>query len=249
MEGVSLPRRIPVTLAAAALLLAGCTSTVEGTASPSPTTGAPSSSSGSSDDQGDQDPDGLAAGLLPEDAFGAGAQVAPVTEADVRAGAAVGADLSGVTVTPEACAQAIQKSQPSVEDLEDFAAQTATTGTTVVVQLLTVGAPGDPVTDLAAAVANCPQATLTSPEIGTATITFSALDVPDLGDGSAGLSYTTTVTGPDGSQLTIPALIAVAVDGDRLLTLLSTSIGGTADTAGFVDLVQQAYEYQADKLD
>ncbi|WP_131801812.1 hypothetical protein [Klenkia soli] len=247
---MSLPRRIPVVLAAATVLLAGCTSTVEGTASPSPTTaGAPSSSGSGGDQGGDQDPDGLAAGLLPEDAFGAGAQVSPVTEADVRAGAAVGADLAGVTITPEACAQAIQQSQPSVEDLEDFAAQTATSGTSVVVQLLTVGAPGDPVADLAASVATCPQATLTSPEIGTATITFSALDVPALGDGSAGLSYTTSVTGPDGSQLTIPALIAVAVDGDRLLTVLSTSIGGSTDTAAFTDLVQQAYDYQADQLD
>ena len=245
MAGVSLPRRLPLALAAASMLLAGCTSTVEGTATPSPTTAPESTAT----PDGTDDPDGLAAGLLPEDAFGPGAQVVPVSEADVRAGAAVGADLDGATITPESCAQAIQQSQPSVDDLEDFAAQSATTGSTVVAQLLTVGTPGDPVADLTASAGTCPQATISSPQIGTATLTFSVLDVPDLGDGSAGLAYTTTVTGPDGAQISVPALIGVAVDGDRLLTLVSTSLGGTVDPVAFGDLLQEAFDHQADALD
>ncbi|SCX56967.1 hypothetical protein SAMN03159343_3548 [Klenkia marina] len=249
-------RRAPFALAAAGLLLAGCSSTVEGTASPSPTgeggsssssssSSAPSSSGGSSG-SGD-----LSAGLLPEDAFGAGATVAPVTEADVAAGSAAGS-LDGATVTPEACAAAVQKSQPSVEDLDGFAAQaatTGTTGTTITVQVITEGAPGDPAADLASAVQSCPQATVTSPEIGTATITFAVLDVPDIGDGSAALSYTTTVTGPDGTQLAIPAQVGVVRDGDRAVTLLSTTVGGTLDPASFAALLQQAYDYQAEQLD
>ena len=248
MAGVSLPRRLPVpglvTLGAAGLLLAGCTSTVEGSATPSPTTGSAATAT-----PGDTDAAGLAAGLLPQEAFGAGAQVIPVSEADIRAGSAAVADLSGATVTPEACAQAVQQSQPSVDDLDDFAAQTATTGSAVVAQLLTVGTPGDPVADLTASVATCPQATITSPDIGTATLAFAVLDVPELGDGSAGLSYTTTATGPDGSAITVPVLIGVAQDGDRLLTLLSTSLGGTPDPVAFGDLLQEAFEHQADALD
>ncbi len=130
-----------------------------------------------------------------------------------------------------------------------MAAQAATAGTTVTAQLLTTGTPGDPVAELAAAAAACPQATITSPEIGTATITLSALQVPALGDGSAGLAYTTTVTAPDGSQIAVPALYAVVADGDRLLSLISTSIGGSVDQAAFTALVQQAFDYQAQQLD
>lgn len=245
-------RRAPIALAAAALLLAGCSSTVEGTASPSPTDASSSSSSSSSSSASAPSSSGgaddLTAGLLPEDAFGAGATVSPVTEADVAAGSAAGS-LEGATITPESCAQAVQKSQPSIEDLDGFAAQAASSGTTITVEVITQGAPGDPAADLASAVQLCPQATITSPEIGTATITFALLDVPDIGDGSAALTYTTTVTGPDGSQLAIPAQVGVAVDGDRAVTLLSTSVGGTLDPAAFAELLRQAYEYQADQLD
>jgi len=247
-------RRAPFVLAAAALLLAGCSSTVEGTASPAPNSGggsgassSPESSEGSggSDDQSGSD---LSAGLLPQDAYGAGAVVTPVTESDVAAsGTSTG--LEGATITPESCAAAVQKSQPSLEDLDGFAAQTATTGTTISVEVITQGAPGDPAADLASAVQTCPQATVTSPELGSATITFATLDVPSLGDGSAALTYTTVVTGPDGTQLTIPAQVGVAVDGDRAVTLVSTSIGGTLDPAAFSALLTQAFEYQSDQLD
>ncbi|MCO7222436.1 hypothetical protein [Klenkia sp. PcliD-1-E] len=245
------PRR-PLLVLAAALAVAGCSSTVEGTASPSPTTGSSGGSSSSSAPSSSGSPDAgedLTAGLLPQDAFGPGAVVAPVSQGDLEAGAAVGADLEGATITPEACAQAVAASQPSVTDLTGVAAQTATTGTTVTAQLLTTGTPGDPVAQLAAAAAACPQATVTSPQIGTATIDLAALPVPPLGDGSAGLAYTTTVTGPDGSQIAVPALYAVVADGDRLLSMISTSVGGTVDQAAFIALVQQAYEYQAQQLD
>ncbi|SDG31676.1 hypothetical protein [Klenkia brasiliensis] len=242
------PRR-PLLVLAAALAVAGCSSTVEGTASPAPTTGSPSSSAPSSSDPAPGGGDDLTAGLLPEDAFGAGAVVAPVSQSDLEAGAALGADLEGATITPESCAQAIAESQPSVADLTGVAAQTATSGTTVVAQLLSTGTPGDPVAELAGAATACPQATITSPQIGTATITLSALQVPPLGDGAAGLAYTTTVTAPDGSQIAVPALYAVVVDGDRLLSMISTSIGGSVDQAAFTALVQQAYEYQAEQLD
>ncbi|GHE08085.1 hypothetical protein [Klenkia taihuensis] len=245
------PRR-PLLALAAALAVAGCSSTVEGTASPSPTEpsgGSSSSSAPSSSAEPTGGGDDLTAGLLPQDAFGAGAVVTPISQSDLEAGAAVGTDLDGATITPESCAQAVAESQPSVTDLTGVAAQAATSGTTVTAQLLTTGTPGDPVAELAAAATACPQATITSPDIGTATITLAALQVPALGDGSAGLAYTTTVSAPDGSQIAVPALYAVVADGDRLLSMISTSIGGTVDQAAFTALVQQAFEYQAQQLD
>lgn len=248
-------RRTPLVLVTAALLLAGCSSTVEGTASPAPGAGsssgsssAPESSSGSSGGSGSGTSTDLEAGLLPQSAYGAGAVVSPVSEADVAAGSA-NSSLEGATITPEACAAAVQKSQPSVEDIDGFAAQTATSGTTISVEVITQGAPGDPVADLASAVQTCPQATISSPELGSATITFATLDVPDLGDGSAAITYTTVVTGPDGSQLSIPAQVGVVADGDRAVTLVSTSLGGTLDATAFGELLRQAYEYQSEQLD
>lgn len=247
-----LTNRRPLLALAAALAVAGCSSTVEGTASPAPTTGSAGSSSSSAPSSSAEPTDGgddLTAGLLPQDAFGAGAVVTPISQSDLEAGAAVGTDLEGATITPESCAQAVAESQPSVTDLTGVAAQAATSGTTVTAQLLTTGTPGDPVAELAAAATACPQATITSPDIGTATITLAALQVPALGDGSAGLAYTTTVSAPDGSQIAVPALYAVVADGDRLLSMISTSIGGTVDQTAFTALVQQAFEYQAQQLD
>ena len=243
-------RRLPAVLVsgvAAALVLAGCTSTEEGSASPASTSAG--SSAASSSAEGSTSTDDLTPGLLPEDAFGAGSVVTPLSEAELEQGASLG-DLSGITITPETCAQALQDSQPGVEDLDAFAAQSATSGTSVVVELIsTGGGQDDAVSSLAAAVATCPQATISSPEVGTATVTFAVLEVPDLGDGSAALSYTTTVTGPDGSTIAVPALVGLVADGDRLVTLVSTSLGGTVDQAGFGTLLQQAYEFQADALD
>ena len=62
------------------------------------------------------------------------------------------------------------------------------------------------------------------------------------------------VTLPDGSQVTVPALLGVFEDGDRLgiVTTLSdpTSPGAAApDPAAFSDVLQQAYQVQADALD
>jgi hypothetical protein len=243
--------RTPLVLAtglSTALVLAGCGSTEEGSASPASSDS--SSAASTSESEESAAPVDLTAGLLPADAFGADATVAPLSEEELAAGAALAADTEGLTITPESCAAAVQDSQPGLEDFDDFAAQSAQSASSIVVQLLTSGGSvEDPVGDLASAAETCPEATITSPEIGTATVSFTAVDVPDLGDGSAAVSYTTTVTGPDGTAISIPALVGIVADGDRLLTLTSTSLGGTVDEASFGPLLQQAYEYQADALD
>jgi hypothetical protein len=105
------------------------------------------------------------------------------------------------------------------------------------------------VDDLASTAQTCPQATITAPTIGTATVTFSALDVPDLGDGSAGLTMTLALTGPDGRPVSVPLLLGMVADGDRLVSLTVSDPTGAVDPAGFAALLQQAYEHQADALD
>jgi hypothetical protein len=138
-------------------------------------------------------------------------------------------------------------------------AQSATIGSAATVEVLVRGGPTkDAVAQLSGAAERCPQAQITSPEIGRATVTFEELPVDDLGDGAALLRYTTAVSLPDGTQATVPALIGAVQDSDRLLIMMSLDAsgaipgGGAAapqDPAAFADLLEQAYEAQAEALD
>jgi hypothetical protein len=240
----------------AAVAVAGCSSEVEGRASAASSTAssAASSSPGSSaaGPGGIDDVEDLSAGLLPADAFGAGARVTPITADQIGQGSAQlgGLGLDDLTITPESCAPAVKGTQPGLDDLVGLGAQTVTVGSSVTVEVLAAG-PGAAtgVDDLASTVQECPQATITAPTIGTATVTFGVLDVPDLGNGSAGLTMTLALTGPDGQPVTVPLLLAMAVDGDRLISLTATDPTGAADPTAFAALLQQAYEHQADALD
>ena len=237
--------------------LAGCGSEVAGQASPvesgtstagtSATVSSPAGSSGVPDDMVD-----LSAGLLPAGAFGAGAQVTPITADQLTQGRSQlgGLGLEDLTITPESCAPAVKGTQPGLDDLTGLGAQTVTAGSAVTVEILAAG-PGiaDSVDELGSTVETCPQATITSPQIGTATITFAEMPVPDLGDGAAGLSMTMSITGPTGQPLTVPLLLGMARDGDRLVSLTATDPTGAADPAAFGTLLQQAYDTQSDALD
>jgi hypothetical protein len=113
-------------------------------------------------------------------------------------------------------------------------------------------AQGDGVTDAVSQVADqvaaCPQATITTARF-SATITFTPLDVPHLGDGSAGISFTTAVSTTGGQPVTVPALAALVADGDRLVALTTVSQGAAPDPAAFTALLQKAFRTQADALD
>ena len=74
------------------------------------------------------------------------------------------------------------------------------------------------------------------------------------------LRYTTTVNVPNGTHATVPALIGAVQDHDRLLVLLHLETGdlagegaavgaAPADPAAFTDLLEEAYEAQAEALD
>jgi hypothetical protein len=231
--------------AAGVLLLTGCgggTTTDESAGSSAPT---PSSAAETSA------PD-LASGLLPAEAFPDDATVVAVSLEQLRAGAGLSAMGKDFTVTPEECAPAVQGTQPDLDAFEDVTGLSATTPTGATVEILLRGGPTTGAVDLLSAAAErCPQAQISSPEIGTATVTFEEVPVPDLGDGAVALRFTTVVTAPDGTRTTVPALIGVFEDGDRLGLLTSLPVqqsGPAPDPAAFAHLLAQAFEVQADAL-
>lgn len=201
-----------------------------------------------------EEPD-LASGLLTDEDFGPDAVVAAVSPEQLQEGAGIAAQFSDVQIAPESCAAAVEGTQPDLTDFDDIAAVSATVGSTVTVEMVTRGGPVEGAVDqLAGAVQRCPQAQVSSPEIGTATVTFEEVPVADLGDGSAALRYTTVVALPDGTQASVPALIGAVQDGDRLVILTTLSVdptgaGAALDAAVFASLFERAYETQADALD
>ncbi len=245
------PLRAPAVLTAGLLasgLLAGCSG--DGSSEEAADTASASTSSSAAETSGSDEGSDLASGLLPAEAFGADATVVAITPEQLAQGTGLAGSMEGVQITPEACASAVQGTQPAVEDFEDVAAQSATRGTAVTAQVLMRGGPTDGAVDvLTNSVAACPQAQVTSPDIGQATITFEALPVPELGDASAAVRLTTTIAQPDGTQVSVPTLIGLVEDGDRLMTLVSLDQGGAApDPAAFTALLQEGYEVQADAL-
>jgi hypothetical protein len=122
--------------------------------------------------------------------------------------------------------------------------------------MLVRGGPTEGTVDaLAGAAERCPEAQVSSPDIGTARVLFEDLPVADLGDGAAALRYTTVVMAPDGTEVTVPALLGAVEDGDRLIVLTSLAVDPTGaavaplDAAAFTALLEQAYQAQADALD
>jgi len=240
-------------LAASAVLLTACGS------DDGPEEAAGSSSSAASASAEETAGPDLASGLLTAEAFGPDASVIAISREQLAQGAGLAASgAQGLQITPEECAVAVEGTQPEFDDFDDMAAQSATTGTATTVEVLVRGGPTkDTVRQLEESAARCPQAQITSPDIGSATITFEPLEVADLGDGAALLRYTTAVSLPDGSQAMVPALIGAVQDGDRVVILMNLDTAGISgggagspsDPAAFADLLKQAYEAQAEALD
>lgn len=198
----------------------------------------------------------LASGLLSADDFGPDAVVAAVSPEELAEGEGLATSLSDVQVTPESCNAAVQGTQPDLADFDDVAAVSAQEGTSVVVEMLVRGGPTrGTVEQLAGAPERCPEAQISSPDIGSAQVRFEALPVPELGDAAAAVRYTTVVGLPDGSELSVPALLGAVEDGDRLIVLTSLAVDPTGasvpelDAEAFTALLGQAYETQAAALD
>jgi hypothetical protein len=82
------------------------------------------------------------------------------------------------------------------------------------------------------------------------TLTFQSIPVKELGDDAAAVQLITTLTKPDGSKLSVPALLGAVEDHHRLLLLITAGTGGVApDQAAFTALLEKAYRTQASALD
>lgn len=229
-------------------VLAGCADSPGGTAS-APTSSAPASTGSSSGGDGAESTaptptEDLTAALLPAEAFGPDATVVTVSVEQLSS-ASTGLP-AGASITPETCAQDVGGTQLSVEDFGSIVAQTATTPVGVTVQVLAESDQLDGTTPrFDELLARCPQVTVTAPDGSTATIDFTALDVPALGDTSEGVTYTTAVRGTDGTNLTVPTLLAVATDGNRMLYLQQTGTNtAPLDQAAFTTLLEKAFDTQ-----
>ena len=247
-----LRRPLPVLTAglACALLLGACSGgngSTAGSSSSSPASSEASPSPSETTEAGAASP--LQPGLLPAEAFGEGATVVPLSRDQLEQGAGLAADPESLTITPESCAAAVEGTQPRIDDYDEVAAVSATTGGTTTAEVLLQGeATAGAVDALAEAPTNCPEATLSSPELGEAKVTFEALEVPDLGDGAAAVRYTTTLT-QGGQEVSIPTLVGVVQDGDRAITLLTIATDGSQpDAVAFASLLEQAFEVQAEAL-
>jgi hypothetical protein len=232
------------------VLLTGCTGGDETTGeSATPSSSAPASASSSAPGEPPEESSRLTAGLLPAEAFGEEATVIPLSREQLRQSAGLAADPADLDVSPEACTEVLSRTQPPVDDYEDVAAQGATVGATTTVEVLLEGeVTTGVVPTLAEAVESCPEATVRSPELGEATLTFENLDAPAIGDAVAAVRYTTTLT-QGGQEVSVPALIGLVQDGDRLITLLTIATDGSRpDAAAFTSLLEQAFEVQAEEL-
>lgn len=244
-------RRPSATLAVsgvgALLLLAGCAGTTEGEATDAgaSSTAATSSAAAETTEEGGD----LLDGLLPAEAFGADTQVVTLTVEELRQAGGGGATGlgEGTTITPPECAELVSGSQPDVTEADDVVAQTATGPASITVEVLAEDEElaATPL-DFDQLLSQCAAVSATAPDGSRIDLAFAALEVPDLGDESGGLSITTSVSAPDGTQLAVPGYLAVFVDGSRVLMMQQTGDGITPlDPAAFTALVEQAAEAAA----
>ncbi|MCU1615865.1 MAG: uncharacterized protein JWO98_3405 [Frankiales bacterium] len=238
-----------VAAVAAAGLLAGCAGGAKGGA----TAAGSSSSSSSSSSSGSVTGSKLTKGLLPAAAFGSDATVIGLTLEQLRQATSsqLGAAAAGIQVDPPSCAVAVQGSSPNYDKVGDLAAQSAMSPTGATVEaLMTRGPAKGAAQKLRGAIAACPKATVTTPRSGTVTLTFAGVDVKKLGSDSAAMQLTTALTKPDGTSVSVPALLGAVEDHDRLLLLITAGKYGAApDQAAFAALLEKAYSTQARALD
>ncbi|GHE08087.1 hypothetical protein [Klenkia taihuensis] len=242
-------RRTPLLLAAASsasLLLAGC-----GASTPAASGDAPEVAPAAATEEAPA----LADGLLPADRFAPGGTVTQVTGDEFAA--LLGGDHADhgspadVTVTPQACVDALTAARTALGDpsaVEDAAGQYTRTGFTGTGEVLATGGPAATVVGtLTDAVAACPTATVATP-MGQAVVTFGTVTTPDLGDAAAVVPVTVTVTRDQGPGMTGSALVGVVSDGDRVLGLATGGLGAAPDAAAFDALLADAAQHAADTL-
>jgi hypothetical protein len=240
-----------VTAVASAALLAGCAtgSGHGGSAAASSST----SSSAAASSSGSVSGSTLTKGLLPADAFGTQATVVGLTLEQLRQSTATlgTGSTAGIQVDPPSCAAAVQGTSPNYDKVDDLAAQSAVSTSGATVEALMTGGPATGAAEkLRGAAAACPQATITTPQSGAVTITFTTVPVKHMGEDAAALQLTTSLTKPDGTKASVPALIGAVEDHHRLLLLITAGTNGTTpDPSAFTALLDKAYSTQAHAFD
>ncbi|WP_029431567.1 hypothetical protein [Blastococcus sp. URHD0036] len=240
-------RALPVALGGALLLSAvsGCAEEDDGeAAAPALESSAPAPEDTPATD------DDLVAGLLPEDAFG---PAATVTDVDVRelSASASGAGVlpQGVTLTPAECTEGLGKIQPDPVKFDAVAGRSAETPRTLTVQMLLEDGEVEAgsAADFETFLDRCSHVDITAPDGTTGSLDLRPLEIPQVGDVTQGVAFTVTVGTPDGTGAAVNALMAVAVEGRRMVFLSQVAPDGAAlDEAAFSDLFDQAYEAQGD---
>jgi hypothetical protein len=185
----------------------------------------------------------LSAALLPAEAFGPDADVVEVSVDEISEATAGGLP-PGATVQPESCAPVTGSAQLSPEDFGAIVAQSATSPTTVTVEVLAESEQiDDAVPGFDDVPAECREITVTAADGTEATVTFGPLEVPSLGDASGGVTLTTALRTPEGESITVPSLLAFAVDGQRLVFLQQLSPqAAPVDPAAFTALFEEAFQ-------
>ena len=256
---------------ATSALVAGCGGGVSGQAAASssaPSTSPSSSSSSSSASSSASASAGtaqspLAKGLLPASAFGADSTVVDLNLEQLQKTAAgkLGA-ATGLQVQPPQCAAALKGTQVDPSQVKNLVGKNGSSTsagqqTETLEAIMTGDAVSGAVDQLKNRLATCSHVTATSPKLGKVSVQFSPIDASGVGAPAAAASYTTTITPPGHAAITVPAVIGLVRDGDRLILLLTahaqapTAAGAPTakapDPGAFTALLKQAYttEHQA----
>ena len=202
---------------------------------------------------------GLAAGLLPAEAFGEDADVhvlpfdgVPYFDNWGRGGHWGHWGHDDESVMPAECRTALDQAATQLGDVQDAAGQVAWADGTRTFEVLAVPAePVDAVEQFQAVVDAC-DAVSSSEEGGDeehGDVQVGIDPLPGPPDGMAGVSVTFSGTYADGTWAST-SLLGIAQDGDRVLLLAQMSRDDTApDSAAFTALLQHAYDVQSDALD
>lgn len=189
-----------------------------------------------------------AAGLLPATAFGPDAVAEPLPAAD-RDHADPRQLPDGAVWSDPGCAT---PSEPSGQTPVSYAGQSVIVGRTLYVQTVQSPFKGtlhDPRT-YADGLGPCQTGTLTLADGSTVTLTFSALELGELGDLRGGRRMDSAVVTANGQSYSSAMLTADVVDGERVSSLGVFSLvpNEPVDENVFRTLVEVAFEHQHDAL-
>lgn len=186
----------------------------------------------------------FAAGLLPPTVFGPDAVAEPLPTSDRDHGDPGQLPDGAVRSDPD-CATS---REPSGQTPDGYAGQSVIVGRNLYVQTVQSpfkGTPHDPRT-YADGLDSCETGSFTLADGSRVTLTFSALELGELGDLRGGRRVDSVVVTANGQSYTSATLTADVVDGERVCSLAVFSLVPNApvDETSFRTLVTAAFEHQ-----